>query len=150
MDDKSDQRKCYCLVLFDFFMVFFKEPKLINMNLSKVIFSIQQLAFLMLFLLLALPNAEGQDFEYSGYQLQSPFVNEFSASPDGKNLLYNVVTHNSVSHKSRFMIQHLEDGGDDTRLGSLSAHIHGWMDNENVVFQPVDEPFGLIKATVKR
>ena len=103
------------------------------MNLSKVIFSIQQLAFLMLFLLLALPNAEGQDFEYSGYQLQSPFVNEFSASPDGKNLLYNVVTHNSVSHRSRFMIQHIEDGGDDTRLGTLDARIHGWMDNENVV-----------------
>jgi len=87
----------------------------------------------MLFLSFAVPNAEGQDFEYSGYQLQSPFVNEFSASPDGKNLLYNVVTHNSVSHRSRFMVQHLEDGGDDTRLGTFDAHIQGWMDNENIV-----------------
>ena len=103
------------------------------MNLSKVIFSSQQLAFLVLFLLLALPNAKGQDFEYSGYQLQAPFVNEFAASPDGKNLLYNVVTHNSISHKSRFMIQHLEDGGDDTPLGTLDGHIHGWMDNEHII-----------------
>lgn len=103
------------------------------MNLSKVILSIQSLTFLMLFLFFALPSAEGQGFEYSGYQLQSPFVNEFSASPDGKKLLYNAVTHNSVNHRSRFMIQHLEDGGDDTRLGTVMAHIHGWMDNENVV-----------------
>jgi hypothetical protein len=103
------------------------------MNLSKVILSIQQLAFLILFLSFAMPNVKGQDFEYSGYQLQAPYVNEFAASPDGKHLLYNTVIHNSVNHRSRFMIQHLEDGGEDTRLGTVSARIHGWMDNENII-----------------
>lgn len=124
------------------------------MNLSKVIFSFRHIAFVVLFLMLALPNVEGQDFEYSGYQLQSPFVNEFAASPDGKNLLYNVVTHNSVSHRSRFMIQHLEDGGDDTPLGTLDAHIHGWMDNEHVVLATetdfvIQNIYTLEKQTIK-
>jgi hypothetical protein len=103
------------------------------MNLSKVIFFIQRFVLLATLYLISMPTADSQDLEYSGYQLQSPFVNEFKASPDGKHLLYNVVTHNSISHKSKFLVQDMDNGGDDIDLGITDAHIHSWMDNEHVV-----------------
>ena len=104
-----------------------------DMNLSKILPLVgTQIGTLVFLLVLSFPT-QAQDYEFSGYQMQAPFVNEFMASPDGKNLLYNVVTHNTVDFRSKFFIQNLEDGGDDTPLGSFDAHIHSWLDNEHVI-----------------
>lgn len=111
------------------------------MNLFKNRLLIKKHSLILAILVSFFAQGQSQDFEYSGLQLSQPFISEFTASPDGKNLLYNVVTHNTIDFRSRFYVQHLESGGEDTELGVIKAYIHGWLDNENVILANENNEF---------
>lgn len=83
----------------------------------------------------------GQNADYEEFQVGQMHVNDFKISPDGKSLLYNVVSHNSAEYESEFYIHDLANGTEDVFLGKHNAFIQGWQDNENVVLTNDDGQF---------
>ncbi len=92
------------------------------------------------FLTLVLP-VFGQNADYSEFQVGQMHVNDFKVSPDGKLLLYNVVSHNSIEYESEFYIHDLANGTEEITLGKHKGYIQGWQDNEHVVITTEEGQF---------